>query len=168
MAQWKYKITSALVRLLLVTWPIGLALVSCKQADKPDKSYDIPFTKEGTLSFYLAGGDTVQIDIEVANTELEITNGLMYRKLMPDSAGMLFIFDKDEPRSFWMKNTYLSLDLIFVKSDLQIANIFTNAMPLRETGIPSEYPVQYVIEVPAGFSYRNKITTNDRVGFSIF
>lgn len=145
-----------------------LMLNSCKEADKSSKSFEIPFTKEGTLSFFLASGDTVQIDIEVANTELEITNGLMYRKSMPESSGMLFVFEQDEPRSFWMKNTYLSLDMIFVKSDLQIASIYTNIMPLRETGIPSGHPVQYVIEVPAGFSYRHKIAIGDYIDFSIF
>ena len=75
--------------------------------------YVPPFQKEGELTFFDKDSrDPIKkIDIEIADDQASITQGLMYRREMADSLGMLFIFNQMEPRSFWMKNTYISLEL---------------------------------------------------------
>lgn len=126
-----------------------------------------PFTKEGALAFVGANGqDTLSlIDIEIVDTEAEITTGLMYRRSMPANAGMLFIFDRPEPRSFWMKNTYIPLDIIFIDDLQKIVTIQSNTRPLSEASVPSSRPAQYVLEVNAGFCQQHGITEGAFVSF---
>jgi uncharacterized protein len=87
---------------------------------------------------------------ELAVTPEEQSLGLMFRRSLDGDKGMLFIFEGDEPRSFWMKNTYLPLDMIFVDSRNKVVHIHYAAKPLDETSIFSGSPAQYVFEVKAG------------------
>jgi uncharacterized membrane protein (UPF0127 family) len=124
------------------------------------------FRKDGSLSFIPAGkSDTVTIDIEVVDNQAEISRGLMYRPYLPEFAGMLFIFPQEEVRSFWMKNTYISLDILFVNSDLEIVTIQSNTQPLSTAPVPSFKPARYVIEVNAGFTSKHNIKEGDIVSF---
>ncbi|GAB4430572.1 MAG: DUF192 domain-containing protein [Bacteroidia bacterium] len=133
----------------------------------PAKPYEPPFVKEGSLSFIDGESREVlrSIDIEIADTEQRITQGLMYRRSMADSLGMLFVFDRMEPRSFWMKNTYISLDIIYVDEFNRIVSIQRNTQPLSTRPLPSEGPAQYVIEVVAGFCENHRIEPGDFVRF---
>lgn len=139
---------------------INLGLLSCEQAPqkksekKQEKEvYEPPFTKEGELTFWMPNGtDQVRkIDIEYARTEKEITDGMMFRRNVPDTQGMLFVFPNEEPRSFWMKNTLVSLDLIFINADQEIVSIQEKAAPKDRSSLPSEKPAKYVLEVIGGF-----------------
>ena len=76
--------------------------------------------------------------------------GLMYRKELPDNQGMLFVFPTEEPRSFWMKNTFLELDMLFFDSKKKLVSIVKRATPLTETRRDSNLPAQYVLEVLGG------------------
>jgi len=132
-----------------------------KVKDKPN----LPFTKEGELVFFptTERKESTQIDIEVANNDFETQQGLMFRQSMTDTQGMLFIFENMEPRSFWMKNTYLSLDIIFVDNQRRVVSIQKNAAPLSERSLPSESPAQYVLEMNGGWSDRYGLKKGDQL-----
>jgi uncharacterized membrane protein (UPF0127 family) len=87
---------------------------------------------------------------ELAMTPEEQSLGLMFRQSLDADKGMLFIFEGDEPRSFWMKNTYIPLDLIFINSRNEVVGVHYSAIPKDETNILSGSPAQYVLEVRAG------------------
>lgn len=125
------------------------------------------FKKEGMLSFISKEkGDTIStIAIEIAETDEERARGLMDRKSMPDSVGMLFIFPAPEEQSFWMKNTYISLDIMYVNEKMEIVSIQKYATPLSEESLPSFKKAQYVVEVNAGYTDRKKIKYGDRIAF---
>ena len=122
--------------------------------DNPSSTMPEPtFTKEGTLSIISSEtGTTIkQIDIEKAENDQERAIGMMFRKTMPDSQGMLFLFDESKPQSFWMKNTFIPLDIIFIDENKKITTIHPNASPQSETSLPSNGNAQYVLEVRGGF-----------------
>jgi uncharacterized membrane protein (UPF0127 family) len=138
---------------------------SIAQSAGPASQYPV-FVKEGELVFEHPNGQKIQdIDIEIASTPLEQRQGLMYRPAMADSVGMLFIFDVAEPQAFWMKNTILSLDIIYVGADKRIVSIQKNAKPYSETSLPSEGDAQYVVEVIAGYCDKHGIGKGDKVVF---
>jgi uncharacterized membrane protein (UPF0127 family) len=124
----------------------------------------IPFDEEGTLAF-LQEGDTVQtIQIEIAETDSARQRGMMQREGFPDeTSGMLFPFEAEEPRSFWMANTPVALDIFFVSADSQIVRIAKYTTPYSSESIASEAPAQYVVETPAGFADRHGLLEGDRV-----
>lgn len=126
-----------------------------------------PFVKEGELWFIAAKGDTLRhIDIELAEEESERTLGLMHRRSLPDTRGMLFIFDEEEPRSFWMRNTLIGLDIIYVKADGTIESIAAYAVPKNENSIPSRGPAKFVVEVFEGFCDRYNVKVGDRIAWN--
>ncbi|HVU20610.1 MAG TPA: DUF192 domain-containing protein [Rhizomicrobium sp.] len=88
--------------------------------------------------------------VEVAADRASQQKGLMYRKKMGPDAGMIFDFHQDVMTSFWMKNTFLPLDIIFIRSDGTISSIAADAVPLSETPIPCSEPVRAVLELNAG------------------
>lgn len=135
--------------------------------DAISKPVEYPFVKEGELSFWQATGETelAKIDIELAKTEQERTQGLMFRRSMPDSIGMLFIFDREMPQSFWMKNTYIPLDILYINSQHQIVSIYRNTVPLSEESLPSAAPALYVLEVIGGFCTEHGINEGDYITF---
>lgn len=128
---------------------------SCK--DEPKKvvtTEPITFTKEGTLSLLKADTDSLlaTLDIEIAEGEYETQTGLMYRESMAKERGMLFVFPEEAYHSFYMKNTRIPLDIIYINRDLKVTSIIKNAKPLEEKSLPSAQPVMYVLEVNAGLS----------------
>ena len=146
-----------------------LALSSCKQeAKKAIETEPISFTKEGELEILRSESDSLlaRLDIEIAETDYEIQTGLMYREEMEQHQGMLFIFPDVAYHSFYMKNTLIPLDLIFIDDQLKVVTIKPNAQPLDESGIPSEVPVQYVLEVNAGLSATWGLETGDKIVYS--
>ncbi len=124
------------------------------------------FVKEGEVTFLDEEGKTIRkIDVEIAADDAERAKGLMFRPYMPDSVGMLFIFDNSEPQSFWMKNTHISLDIIYVDQNRKIVSIQKNARPYNEESLPSFGDAQYVVEVNAGFTDRYGIEAGDQIRF---
>ena len=111
------------------------------------------FEKEGTLNFLKPDGSVVStIDIEIADTPDQQQRGLMNRSFMQNDQGMLFIFDEERPQSFWMKNTIIPLDIIYVNSKMNIVSIAENTTPYSEQSIPSRGPAIYVVEVNGGYA----------------
>jgi uncharacterized membrane protein (UPF0127 family) len=107
-------------------------------------------------------------DVEMAATPEQRSTGLMHRKELARGRGMLFDFEGDGPIAMWMKNTYVSLDMIFIRSDGTIARIAENTTPLSEQTIPSGAPVKAVLEVVAGTAKRLGIAPGDRVAHRLF
>ncbi|MDQ3193534.1 MAG: DUF192 domain-containing protein, partial [Bacteroidota bacterium] len=110
--------------------------------DPKDKIKNIKepqFRKEGELEFLSSDGkkEIRRIDVELAENDDERTQGLMYRRSMDDEKGMLFIFPNEEPQSFWMRNTVIPLDIMYVNSKKEIVKIFKNTTPFSETSLPS-------------------------------
>lgn len=128
------------------------------------------FTKEGELYFLSrANNDTIRkIDVELAETDDERAKGLMDRRSMSDDQGMLFIFSNAEEQSFWMKNTYISLDIIYVDENKEIVSIQKYATPLSEESLPSFKKAMYVVEVNAGFCDKYHIAYGDKIAYTKF
>ena len=126
------------------------------------------FRKGGELSFLSKDEKTISvIDIEIAETEETRELGLMYRSTMEEKQGMLFIFQKEAEVGFWMKNTILSLDILFVNSKREIIKIHKNTVPYRESpGYESGKPALYVIEVNAGYCDTHKIKEGDKISYT--
>jgi len=131
------------------------------------KTEEPVFTKHGELSI-LSGTDNslIQtISIECAKDEYSREKGLMYRRTMEEMQGMLFFFEDNAPRSFWMKNTYISLDIIYIGENKKIVSIQKSALPLSEESLPSYKDAMYVLEVNAGFTDKYKIKEGDGIIF---
>ncbi len=126
-----------------------------------------PFKKEGNLSIFTSKSDSLSFNIEVAETEEETTMGLMYRQTMNDNEAMLFIFPYQRQLSFWMKNTYIPLDLLFINSNMKIVHIHKNAIPLDETMLPSENEAQYVLEINGGLADKLGIKLNQTISYNL-
>lgn len=92
---------------------------------------------------------------------------MMWRRSMAESTGMFFIFEAEQPLTFWMKNTCISLDIIYINKSMDIVAIRNNTTPFSEMPIPSYEPSQYAIEVMAGFCNNYNINTDDKVKFEI-
>src|SRR4029077_16484265 len=106
--------------------------------------------------------------VEMAATPQEQATGLMFRRELPEGQGMLFDFHQEQPTSFWMKNTYIPLDMIFIRGDGRILRIAENTVPLSEALVPSGGPVRAVLEVIAGTAKKLGIAPGDRVAHPIF
>jgi uncharacterized protein len=106
--------------------------------------------------------------VEMATSEEEKTTGLMYRKELADGKGMLFDFSPEQEVSMWMKNTYISLDMIFIRADGRILRIAENTEPLSTKIIPSRGLAKGVLEVIAGTAKKYGIEPGDRVGHPLF
>jgi uncharacterized membrane protein (UPF0127 family) len=106
--------------------------------------------------------------VEMATTEEEKTTGLMYRKELPDGKGMLFDFSPEQQVSMWMKNTYISLDMIFIRADGRILRIAENTEPLSTRIISSGGLAKGVLEVIAGTAQKYGIRPGDRVAHPLF
>jgi len=126
---------------------------------------------------WAAGEQTVEIasktgvhifSVEVVDNDADRAKGLMYRKELPEGRGMLFDFHRDQEVSFWMQNTYIPLDMIFIRGDGQILRIEENTVPLSTRMIPSRGPVRAVLEVIGGTSRKLGIAPGDRVASPIF
>src|SRR6202034_776791 len=106
--------------------------------------------------------------VELATNDAERTRGLMSRKELPEGRGMLFDFEEDQPVSFWMHNTYISLDMIFIAGDGRIVRIAENTEPLSDRLIPSGAPIRAVVEVIAGSARQLGIAPGDHGERTIF
>jgi uncharacterized membrane protein (UPF0127 family) len=106
--------------------------------------------------------------VELATTEAERSRGLMFRKSLAKDEGMLFDFEVEQPVAFWMHNTYIPLDMIFISGAGRVVHIAEHAKPLSDRFIPSGGPVRAVLEVIAGTASRLGIAPGDRVTGAMF
>ena len=131
-------------------------LCGCK--DEPQVEIEparFEFRKDTTGELRNAEGKILAtLDLEIADDAYERETGLMHRSSMAENHGMLFIFPEEGYRSFYMKNTLISLDIIYLDSDYRVVSIQKNTKIKSEQSLPSEAPAQYVLEVNAGLSDR--------------
>jgi len=115
-----------------------------------------------------AAGGPVILFVEVVDTNETRASGLMFREELAPNAGMLFDFKREQPVSFWMKNTFIPLDVFFIKADGRIVNIAKRAVPHSERSIASDEPVLGVLETNAGVADRLGIKLGDIVRHPVF
>jgi len=128
-----------------------------------------PVRPAGLQSLEIASKTGVHVfAVEMAENDAERAKGLMFRKELPEGRGMLFDFHREQEVSFWMENTYIPLDMIFIRGDGRILRIAENTEPLSTRIISSGGPVRAVLEVIAGTARKLDIAPGDRVGHPIF
>ncbi|MBC7167262.1 DUF192 domain-containing protein [Phenylobacterium sp.] len=106
--------------------------------------------------------------VEIADDDRERAQGLMYRRSLAADRGMLFDFKTERSVSFWMRNTYIPLDMIFIRADGRIRSIARNTTPMSDQGVPSGGPVRAVLEIPGGRAAELGVLPGDRVVHRIF
>lgn len=147
---------------------LAVAIAACgsgqREAPPTEPAIEIPFTEHGSLTFTRSDGSEITtIRIEIADNDSTRTRGMMQRASFPSDAGMLFIFPNEEVRSFWMANTPLSLDIMFVTADGEIIDIAKYTKPVSPENVTSRAPATYVVETKAGFSDTWGISETDRI-----
>ena len=126
-------------------------------------------TKHSKVYIYTTNSE-IMVNVDVADTSQKQSQGLMFRENMKWNHGMLFIFDNETILSFWMKDTLIPLDMIFVDKTFRIIHIVDNALPCTIEPCPgysSEKPVKYVLEVNAGFVETNDIEAGDFISMNL-
>ncbi len=125
-----------------------------------------PETPGERITFYNKGNVVVQVEVEIADTPEERMRGLMYRRSLGQKEGMFFVFPREGLKGFWMKNTYIPLDIIFINRDLKVSSVAKDARPCTDdhcTTYKSEHPVKYALEVNSGFADRYGIIEGMRI-----
>lgn len=126
---------------LAMLWPASWGLAQNQSHDRLDVTL-------------LTDNQTIILDVEIVDTPSERARGLMFRETLAEGQGMLFVFQKEAPRSFWMKNTPLSLDILFFDAAGQFINGHYHTTPFSSDSLRSTLPAQYTIEVLAGEAKR--------------
>ena len=134
-----------------VSFSLGLLLLvtACSSADN-------------RLVLHTSSGDYA-FNVEIADTNESRAKGLMFRTSLAPDAGMLFDYHQEQNASFWMQNTLIPLDMIFIGADGVVKNIHVNAKPMDTTSIPSGVPVRFVLEVAGGRSREIGLAVGDRM-----
>ncbi|WP_428661861.1 DUF192 domain-containing protein [Reyranella sp.] len=127
---------------------------------------DVQF-KRSSLTI-VAGGRDLRFEVDLATNDAERSRGLMFRKQLGAYEGMLFDFFQEMPVSFWMKNTLIPLDMVFIAGDGTVKHVHANAVPLSTDAIPSLYPVRAVLEINGGSAALLGIKPGDKVKHPIF
>jgi len=147
-------------------------LLSCQSespSDKPEKERNpgrqLEYT--GTVTFLNSNNEEIStVDVAVADTRDTRQTGLMNVYSMPEDKGMIFIFERQENLRFWMANTPISLDIIFVNDAMQIVRIHRNVRPYSTDGVESGEPALYTVEVNAGYTMKHDIQEGMSIAFS--
>ncbi len=151
------------MRLGILGFAAALLLASC--AGFPE--HRLASLPVETIRIDTAGGPKA-LTVEIAADAISQERGLMFRRDLPPDAGMLFDFHQEARVSFWMKNTPLPLDMLFVKADGTVSSVEPNAVPFSTDSIPSAEPVRAVIEINGGRAQQLGIKPGDRVRAAIF
>ncbi len=154
------KTTQRIIAIFFLLLILGSGLIFFLKKDSGP-----PFRKDDVL--ILIDGKTneeiVTIDIEIADEFHEREQGLMYRTSMPENAGMLFVFSQASQLAFWMKNTKLPLDIIYLDQNGVIVDMYENTTPMSEKQLPARKPAMYVLEVNGGFTKAHGLELGDRI-----
>ncbi len=110
----------------------------------------------------VVGNETVSV--QIADDDKERAHGLMFVRDMPEREGMLFMWPEEETRAFWMRNTYIPLDLFYIRKG-EIVKVISWAKPMDETSLPSDQPVDWVLEMNGGWAERYNVGVGDKVRF---
>jgi len=133
--------------------------------DVTDKDYVMQPLPRAFVRLHDAFGGVHRVEVEVAATPDTRTRGMMWRTELAAGKGMLFLFPEEEIQSFWMRNTLISLDMIFINAQMKVAGIVERAQPRSLTSRSVGAPSQYVLEVPGGWSQSVGVTKGGTVEF---
>lgn len=163
----KHFVTVALVLVALAAIALILPRFFSNESNRVQEieitPQDINFTRDGEVSIFKNDSLIQTIEVEFAKNDEERALGLMYRSSMDEHQGMWFIFPEEAPRSFYMRNTEIPLDIIYLDKDKKVVSIAKNARPYDETSLPSEKPAMYVLEINGGLSDKWGIEKGDRM-----
>lgn len=163
----KHFVTVALVLVALAAIALILPRFFSNESNRVQEieitPQDIDFTRDGEVSIFKNDSLIQTIEVEFAKNDEERALGLMYRSSMDEHQGMWFIFPEEAPRSFYMRNTEIPLDIIYLDKDKKVVSIAKNARPYDETSLPSEKPAMYVLEINGGLSDKWGIENGDRM-----
>jgi uncharacterized protein len=146
-------------RQILFSIIASLTLASTARAEEAARIEALSIVSETSATLFAA---------EIADTDELRSRGLMFRHLLPSDRAMLFDFGAPRPAAMWMKNTYISLDMLFVRTDGTIAALAENTEPLSTQVISVDEPVKGVVELAAGTVKRLGIKRNDKVYHQLF
>jgi uncharacterized membrane protein (UPF0127 family) len=168
----------ALLVVLTLLFASLLLMAGCggEQGSAPEKEEPSPAPAEttqgtaassspeesATLAIISSDGERAEVEVEIADERDEQQRGLMERTELAEDAGMLFVFERDEPRSFWMRNTLIPLSIAYIADGGRIVDI-QDMQPLDETSHPSTEPARYALEVNQGFFAERGIQIGDEV-----
>ena len=146
---------------------LGAALFFYNNRQQVEKE----FNTTPKVSFYNQQGDEIaSFEVEIASTSAQHKRGLMHRENLPEDKGMLFIFKQEQPLSFWMKNTLIYLDIIYISKDKKVVSISANTPPCKKDPCPN-YPskgnAMYVLEINGGLTERFGIGKGTEVEFNL-
>ena len=143
-----------------------LQFQSCKDDQKTIRPTVIEFKKDGELVLKTSKDSIIKnLDIEIAEDEYQTQTGLMYRDVLGQNQGMLFVFPEEGLRSFYMKNTKIALDIIYIDADKKIVSFQNHAQPFNEASLPSNVPAQYVLEINAGLAEKWQLEVGDIIEY---
>ena len=153
------------MRTLLLVLAVSLAacgppVTAPRTGTVPDLDATFGFDK---LTVINDRGEELEFDIYVAKDFEQQRRGLMFVRDMPERTGMLFVYDREETRSMWMKNTYIPLDMVFARADGTVVNVVTDTVPQTLNSHRSTGPARYVLELNAGTARRLGIGSNSRI-----
>jgi uncharacterized membrane protein (UPF0127 family) len=153
---------------IILSFIIFIVMTNIPQSQKTEnivvKQSSIKFQKDGELTFQSAEGNFIsKIDIEIADNDDKRTKGLMDRLSMEENQGMIFLFPYERIQSFWMKNTVLPLDMIFINRDNVIVTIMHDTVPFDTGQYSSAEPASIVVEVIAGYAALYNIKVGDKI-----
>jgi len=149
----------SLAQIAIIPWDVKVA---CSKIDTQ------PYSKANALTIEQSDHKKLTFMVELADSESERSQGLMCRETMPNTKGMLFAFQDNDERSFWMKNTLIPLDIIYIDTKGKIVSIQKNAVPLDRTPLPSHGKAVAVLEINGGLSDQMHIKIGDKVKYSYF
>ena len=133
-----------------------------KRSAEPAGNLGKPLDEVWRIVFHNSKGKDIVLDCEVARTEKEKERGLMFRKFLGKNRGMIFVYNQPDQMNFWMQNTLIPLDMIFIAADGTVRTIHENARPMDTTAIPSEVPVRFVLEIAGGRSAEIGLKVGDK------
>jgi uncharacterized membrane protein (UPF0127 family) len=135
------------------------------KSSTPSKSVKVPSRNLAKVILEPSAGKSAAVKVEVARTRRQIRQGLMFRQFMPMDQGMLFLMGVEEVHSFYMRNTFIPLDMIFIRKDMTVAGVVANATPQTETSRTVGEPSYYVLEVNAGWAAKHGVGKGTKVRF---
>jgi hypothetical protein len=169
-------VTVAVVVAVVLAGAAGLAACQHSSSTSEDRSADSsdpaasvaepPPVPTSAVILTPPGKDPVRVAVEVVRTPRKIRRGLMYRRSLPADQGMLFLMGEERVQSFWMRNTLIPLDMIFINSDMKVVGVAADAVPLTDDSRRVDGPSLYVLEVNAGFSAAHGIGPGVPVEFA--
>ena len=144
---------------------VSMLMLACSSRTKgqtPKQAHGQAQSETVNITFITRKG-TYRIRAEVAKTMAKRELGLMFRKKLADNRGMLFVFPSERINTFWMKNTLIPLDMVFMDAKLKVVGVVHNARPLDETPVGVKQPSKFVVEIPAGQAALHGIRAGSRV-----